>query len=48
MHVLADIASGQTGTADVLFLIAAILFAIAALMHIFGANPRPAPVGSGC
>jgi len=30
--MLADIASGNTGTADVLFLIAAILFALAALV----------------
>jgi hypothetical protein len=35
----ADIATGQTGTADVLFLIAAILFGIAALAHIFGGAP---------
>jgi hypothetical protein len=41
--LLADIASGNTGTADVLFLIAAILFGIAALAHIFGGNPGPEP-----
>ena len=40
--LLADIATGNTGTADVLFLIAAILFAIAALAHIFGGAPRAA------
>lgn len=42
--MLADIASGNTGTADVLFLIAAILFGIAALFHIFApaGGPRDA------
>jgi len=43
--MFADIASGNTGTADVLFLIAAILFGIAALLHLFapaaGPDPRP-------
>lgn len=50
MHpLLADIASGNTGTADVLFLIAAILFGLAALSHLFGppgaANPPGTRVG---
>ena len=43
--LLADIASGDTGTADVLFLIAAILFGLAALTHLLaprGPDPRPA------
>lgn len=40
--MFADIASGNTGTADVLFLIAAILFGLAALIHIFGGGPAPA------
>lgn len=44
MLVLADIADGNTGTADVLFLIAAILFGLAALFHIFApASPGPEP-----
>jgi hypothetical protein len=41
--ILADIATGDTGTADVLFLIAAILFGLAAILHLIGAYPRPAP-----
>jgi hypothetical protein len=41
MHMLADIASGNTGTADVLFLIAAILFGIAALTHFFAPHGGP-------
>jgi hypothetical protein len=42
--VLSDIASGNTGAADVVFLIAAILFGLAALAHLF--TPRgPAAEG---
>lgn len=34
--MLADIATGDTGAADVLFLIAAILFGVAALVYVLG------------
>jgi hypothetical protein len=39
--LLADIASGNTGTADTLFLIAAICFGIALILHLFGAYGGP-------
>jgi hypothetical protein len=39
--LLADIASGNTGTADTLFLIAAICFGIAVILHVFGAYGGP-------
>jgi hypothetical protein len=45
IYTLADIAQGNSGAADVCFLIAAILFGIAAITHLFG--PGPAPAGSG-
>lgn len=41
MHMLADIAQGDTGTADILFLIAAIFFGLAAVTRLFY-NPAPA------
>jgi hypothetical protein len=43
--MLADIATGDTGTADVLFLVAAILFGLAGLLHLLAAFPanRAAP-----
>lgn len=34
--MFADISSGNTGTADTLFLIAAICFGIAVILHLFG------------
>jgi hypothetical protein len=50
--LLADIASGNTGTADTLFLIAAICFGIAVILHVFGAyggprTPAEAPARGG-
>jgi hypothetical protein len=43
--MLADIASGNTGTADTLFLVAAICFGIAVILHLFGAYGGPRSPG---
>jgi TRAP-type C4-dicarboxylate transport system permease small subunit len=43
MHALADIASGNTDTADVLFLIAAIIFGLAAIAHLVPAGRSATP-----
>ena len=42
MSLFADIATGNTGTADVFFLIAAIVFGIAAVLHVVPVNDNPA------
>jgi hypothetical protein len=41
--MLADIATGNTGTADVFFLIAVIVFGLAALLTVVPAGNPPKP-----
>ncbi|HEX5015987.1 MAG TPA: hypothetical protein VFX15_00200 [Actinomycetes bacterium] len=41
MSLLADISSGNTGFADVMFLVGFVLFILAAILYIPGNPPKP-------